>query len=209
MTTRTSPTVFVVDDDDSMRRGLTRLLTSVGYAVETYPSAAAYLARPSYGGIGCLLLDVCMPGMDGLRLQEELARIPQSLPIVFLTAREEVPLSVRALKRGAVDFLVKPVDESTLLDAIRAALARRESEVAARAAVEEAREKIETLTSREREVLRGVISGALNKQIALKMGVTEATVKVHRAHVMQKLGASSVVDLVAICEKAGEKPVPV
>ena len=203
MTAPADPVVFVVDDDATMRRGLSRLLRSRGYAVETFPSAEAYLTREPHRGLGCVLLDVCMPGMDGLRLQEELLRSGQALPIVFLTAHAEVPVSVHAIKRGAVDFLTKPVDELVLLETVRAAIAKCSLDSASRTSMESARVKVASLTSREREVLLGVLSGALNKQIALKLNITEATVKVHRGHIMQKLRATSVADLVRLCEKAG------
>ena len=208
MTAPAAPLVFVVDDDPTMRRGLARLLRSAGLAVETFPSAEAYRDRPRFEGTGCLILDICMPGMDGLSLQEELAKAPDSLPIIFLTGQGNIPSSVRALKRGALDFLTKPVDESALLEAVRSALERHARERAASAWMADMRERLATLSPREREVLKGVISGDLNKQIAVKLGIEEATVKVHRGHVMQKLGAASVADLVHLCGRLGIEPYP-
>lgn len=206
MTRQEPPVVFIVDDDETMRRGLSRLLRSNGLNVEAFPSAEAFLQRAPFGGVGCVLLDLRMPGMGGMQLQEELCGAGISLPIVFLTAHADVPVSVRAMKRGASDFLVKPVDEQVLLEAIRAALARCEAETLAWASEAGARAKTASLTAREREVLQGVVAGRLNKQIALALGITEATVKVHRGHIMQKMGAGSVVELVHLCKKAGFTP---
>lgn len=208
MTAPGGPWVFVVDDDDTMRRGLARLLQSAGFAVETFPSAEAYQYHPKCEGAGCLILDVSMPGMDGLSLQEELSKDPDCLPIVFLTGQVDIPSSVRAMKRGAFDFLTKPVEEETLLEAVRSALERHARGRAARASIADLRAKVATLSPREHEVLKGVISGAMNKQIAMKLGIKEATVKVHRGHVMQKLGVATVADLVRSCESLGIEPDP-
>jgi FixJ family two-component response regulator len=209
VTAPSGPLIFVVDDDPTMRRALARLLQSAGFGVEAFPSAEAYRERPKHVGLGCLILDVSMPGMDGFSLQEELAKAPDCLPVVFLTGQGDIPSSVRALKRGAVDFLTKPVDEEALLGAVRAALDAHARTLGVRAAGAEMREKLAALSPREREVMRCVIGGALNKQIAMKLGIKEATVKVHRGRVMQKLGASSVADLVRTCATLGIEPEPV
>ena len=199
-------TVFVIDDDASMRRALSYLLAAAGYKVETYPSAKAFLTRENYEGVGCILLDVRMPGLTGMELQEKLIRSAQSMPIIFLTGHGEVAMGVQAMKKGAVDFLTKPCDDEQLLAAIRTATAKAEQ---ARAHLEEAKEissRIELLTPREKEILRYVITGMLNKQIAGRLGVAEITVKIHRGRIMQKLSAESVADLVRLAEKAGIEP---
>jgi FixJ family two-component response regulator len=200
--------VFVVDDDATMRRALSRLLQSEGFRVEAFPSAKAFIARAPFPNPACLILDLCMPDMDGMRVQEELARDHSGLPVIFLTAHAEVPASVRAIQRGASDFLTKPVDEKVLVEAVHAALEKCSAEAEERARVADARRRVASLTRRERQVLDAVIGGALNKQAALRLGITEATVKVHRGHAMQKLGVSSVADLVRLCEKAGIRPAP-
>lgn len=185
------PIVFIVDDDDSLRRALERLLRAEGHTVESFASAQAYLARARYDGPGCLLLDLAMPGMDGLELQQRLARDAESLPIVFLSGHANVPESVRAMKMGAVDFLTKPVDEAELLGAVRTALARRNARLHGRA-------RLAALSAREREVMRLVVTGLRNKEIAAQLGITEKTVKVHRARVMEKTGATSLPELVRL-----------
>ena len=204
--TEPQPTVFVIDDDASMRRALSYLLVAAGYKVETYSSAKAFLARENYEGVGCILLDVRMPGLSGMELQEKLIRSAQSMPIIFLTGHGEVATGVQAMKKGAVDFLTKPCDDEQLLAAIRTATAKAEQ---ARAHLEEAKEissRIGLLTPREKEVLRYVITGMLNKQIAGRLGVAEITVKIHRGRIMQKLSTESVADLVRLAEKAGIEP---
>ena len=200
------PTVFVIDDDASMRRALSYLLAAAGYKVETYPSAKAFLTRENYEGVGCILLDVRMPGLSGMELQEKLIRSAQSLPIIFLTGHGEVAMGVQAIKKGAVDFLTKPCDDEQLLAAIRTAI---EKALQARAHFEEAKEirnRIELLTPREKDILRYVIAGMLNKQIAFKLDIAEKTIKVHRGHIMEKLGVDSVADLVRFADKAAIKP---
>lgn len=192
-------TVFVVDDDASVRKALERLLHAAGYAVETFASSAEYLQRAPFGGLGCLVLDVRMPDMDGLQLQEALARDAGSLPIVFLTGHGDIPTSVKAMRRGAVDFLTKPVDERDLFRAIELALAHRRDIVARRA-------RFASLTPRECEVLAGVIAGRLNKEIAARLGIAEKTVKVHRGRVMAKAGVLSVAELTRLCQEVGIQP---
>ncbi|KPK04567.1 MAG: hypothetical protein AMJ64_13295 [Betaproteobacteria bacterium SG8_39] len=185
------PVVFVIDDDASLRRALERLLRTEGYAVEGFASAQAYLARAPYDGPGCLLLDLAMPGIDGLELQQRLTRDAASLPIVFLSGHANVPESVNAMKMGAVDFLTKPADDADLLAAVRAALLQRDTQLAAR-------ERLATLSAREREVMHLVVEGLRNKEIAARLGITEKTVKVHRARAMEKTGATSLPELVRL-----------
>jgi FixJ family two-component response regulator len=193
--------VFVVDDDASMRRSLERLLRSFGYAVEGYASAAAFLARPPASDIACLVLDLRMPDVDGLDLQGRLAARGDDLPVVFVSGHGDVPSSVRAMKAGALDFLTKPFDESVLRAAIERALDWHGERRASRAGLDALRARFETLTPREREVSREVAEGRLNKQIAERLGTSEKTIKVHRARVMEKLGARSVVELVRIVDR--------
>ena len=201
-----SPTVFVIDDDASVRTSLTRLLRSAGLSVETFPSGDAYLERPRYDGYGCLVLDVCMAGLSGTELQARLAANGSDLPIIFLTGHGSIPLGVGAMKQGAADFLTKPVDDEVLLQTIHQALASHEAIVRRRIEVEAVRERLQTLTPREEEVLGGVLTGALNKQIAASLGIAEKTVKVHRGRVMEKLAVTSVAELVRVCAAAGVAP---
>jgi FixJ family two-component response regulator len=189
-------TVFVVDDDPHVLKALTRLLASDGWATQSYRSAKDYLAQRSEAVPGCLILDLLMPEMTGLDLQQELARLGQARPIVFLSGKGDIPASVRAMKSGAVDFLTKPVESKALLDAVHRAMARDASERAIASQIRDVRERFSTLTAREREVLDGVAAGLLNKQIAADLGIVEKTVKVHRARAMAKMGARSVAELV-------------
>jgi len=200
------PTVFIIDDDASIRKSLSRLLRSADYTVETFPSAEEFLRREHFDGIGCLLLDVQMPGLSGTDLQEELSRAAYSMPIIFITGHGNIPMSVQAMKKGAVNFLAKPFDDDELLQGVRDALEKDRKAKAERAEVHDALRCIEQLTPREQEVLRYVITGMLNKQIASKLGIAEKTVKVHRGRVMEKLGVDSVAELVRLAEKAGIKP---
>jgi FixJ family two-component response regulator len=199
-------TVFVIDDDASIRKSLSRLLRSVGYTTETFASAEEFLGRDHFSGIGCLLLDVQMPGLSGMDLQEELSKADYHMPIIFITGHGDIPMSVQAMKKGAVDFLAKPFDDEQLLQAVRTAIGKDREARALHAEVREVRRRIELLTPREKEMLRYVITGMLNKQIALKLGIAEKTVKVHRGRIMEKLHANSVADLVRLAEKAGIKP---
>jgi FixJ family two-component response regulator len=197
------PFVFVVDDDASVRRALARRMRVAGFGVEEFASAQEFLERGRPGELGCLVLDVRMPGLDGLGLQDALAAAGMDIPIVFLTGHGSVPLSVQAMKGGAVDFLEKPVSSQTLLDAVRNAieLHRRLRQEAAESG--DARERLAALTLREREILELVVAGLLNKQIALRLGIAERTVKLHRAHAMEKLGARTTADLVRSAAQAG------
>ena len=201
-------TVFVVDDDEAVRRSLTRLLRSAGLAVESFASAGQLLARDPYDGVGCILLDVRMPELDGMGLQARLADKGVDLPIVFLTGHGDIPMSVRAMKKGAFDFLTKPVDEDVLLPAVRQALLKHREVRAERLEVEVLRARVETLTPREKDVVRWVIAGALNKQTAAELGIAEKTVKIHRGRVMQKLGVSTVAELIQVCQRMGITPSP-
>ena len=198
-----SPVIFVIDDDASVRKGVSRLLRSLGFDVESFASAEQFLARESHQGIGCIVLDVRMPGLSGMDLQDELNRAGHNLPIVFITGHGEIPMSVQAMKRGAVDFLSKPFDDKDLLRAVNEAVAKARKTEAERADTGDALRRIELLTPRELEILRYVISGLLNKQIAFQLGTVEKTVKVHRARVMAKMGAQSLADLVRFADKLG------
>jgi two-component system, LuxR family, response regulator FixJ len=198
------PLVCVVDDDESIRRSLARLFRSARLPVETLPSARAYLDRTPHPGPSCVVLDVRMPGLDGLELQEALKGRDEQ--IVFVSGHGDVPICAQAMKEGAIDFLTKPVDDEELLGAVRRAL-ERSIEVRQRAAERAAaRSRLDTLTPREFEVMKSVIAGMLNKQTAAELGAAEKTIKIHRGQVMQKMGVTSVADLVRIAQAAGVEP---
>ena len=198
--------VYVVDDDASFRKSLLRLLKAHGLAAQAYDSAPDFLKSGLAARTGCIVLDVRMPGLSGLDLQEELARADCAMPVVFLTGHGDIPMSVQAMKKGAVDFLTKPVDEKSLLEAVRNALSRNEKHLRERAEIEVVRGRVGTLTEREFEVMRHVIAGQLNKQIGDRLGVVEKTIKVHRARVLEKMGVPSVAELVRLCALAGIAP---
>ncbi len=200
------PTVFVIDDDASMRRALTYLLQSAGYKVETHSSAEEFLRREHYDGVGCIILDVRMAGLSGMDLQEKLMRSDTSLPIIFLTGHGELSLGVQAMKKGAIDFLTKPCDDEQLLEAVHRAIQKDTQARGSYQEKQEIRRRIGRLTPRENEILRYVIAGLLNKQIAAKLSIAEPTVKIHRGRIMEKLGAESVADLVRLAAKAGVEP---
>jgi FixJ family two-component response regulator len=201
-----SPIVFVVDDDRDFRDALRRLLTSVGLSVEVFPSAQAFLSSPRRNAPGCLVLDVRLPGLSGLDLQRELANMDTTLPIIFLTGHGDIPMSVRAMKAGAVEFLTKPFREQDLLDAIRHAIDRDHVARTERLELTELRRRYDFLTPREREVMAATVVGLLNKQIAGHLGTSEATVKEQRGRVMQKMQAGSLADLVRSALRLGVTP---
>lgn len=195
-------TIFVIDDERSVRHALARLLRSAGYRVETFASAEEFLKREPYEGVGCLVLDVRMPGMTGPELFDRMSEKGLSMPVVFLTGHGDVPTSVRAMKKGAVDFLLKPADDEALLQTIRQAVVRHASEQAREQERQGIQARLQRLTSREREVMECVIRGRLNKQIAADLGITEKTVKVHRGRVMAKMEVGSVAELVRLCDES-------
>src|SRR6266481_4216787 len=200
-----SLTVFVVDDDDAVRKAVSRLLRSAGIAVAVFASPREFLAHYDPATPGCLVLDIAMPGFDGLQLQTTLRETGSSLPIIFLTGHGDVSKSVQAMKGGAFDFLTKPVNAKNLLPAIRAAVERDAVARGEQAELSEIHVRLDTLTPREREVLQHVVAGKLNKQIAADLGITEATVKMHRARVMTKMKVQGVADLVRLAEICGIK----
>jgi len=197
------PLVRVVDDDASFLKGVARMLRASGFAVETFASAAEFLARPEPDVPGCVLVDLQMPGLSGLDLQEALAKAGRPMPVVFLSGHGDVPTTVRAMRRGAEDFLTKRAPKEELLDAVKRALARDARERAERARVEALRAPFAALTSREREVLAHVLTGQLNKQIAGDLGIDERSVKRHRTSIMTKLQVQSVAELTRLVQDAG------
>jgi FixJ family two-component response regulator len=194
------PVVFVIDDDASVRAALSSLVRSVGLRIEVFASASEFLAIKRTDGPSCLILDVRLPGESGLHFQAELAKANNVIPIIFITGHGDIPMSVKAMKAGAVEFLTKPFRDQDLLDAIDVALERARSRDESKKAVSELRAKFETLTFREKEVMARVTGGLLNKQVAGELGVSEVTVKVHRGNVMQKMGAKSLADLVRVAD---------
>jgi len=204
--TSSAPVVFVVDDDSSVRDSLRRLISSVGFGVEVFPIAQAFLKARRPDVPGCLVLDVRLPGLSGLDLQRELADTEAALPIIFLTGHGDIPMSVRAMKAGAVEFLTKPFREQDLLDAIRGAIERDRVIRLDRQEVSALRSRYASLTPRERDVLTRIVAGLLNKQIAGELGTSEATVKEQRAHVMTKMQAGSVAELVRFAARLGIAP---
>jgi FixJ family two-component response regulator len=200
MTTPPSPTVFVVDDYAPVRSSISRLLRAAGFVVAAFGSAEEFLAQYDPLIPGCLVLDLAMPALSGLELQRILTKTGSLLPIIFLSGQGDIPKSVQAMKHGASDFLTKPVNDEDLLAAIRGAIEKDRALRREQANLSEIRARLATLTPREREVLEHVVTGKLNKQIAGDLGTVEQTVKVHRAHVMQKMRVQSVAELVRLTE---------
>lgn len=199
--TEPAPVVFVVDDDPSVRRAIKRLVESVGLRVEAFGSAQEFLRNELPDTPSCLVLDVRLPGISGLDFQRQLAETNIHIPIVFITAHGDIPMTVRAMKAGAIEFLTKPFRDQDLLDAIQLALERDNTRRAQETEVAKLRQRYEWLTPRERQVLPLVVSGLLNKQIAAEIGTSEATVKVHRSQLMRKMGAESLAELVRMSAK--------
>jgi FixJ family two-component response regulator len=197
------PIVFVIDDDASMRRALTNLFQSVGLAVEVFGSAPEMLQSKLPDVASCLVLDIRLPGLSGLDFQAELAKANIHIPIIFMTGHGDIPMTVRAMKGGAVDFLTKPFRDQDMLDAVVAAIERDRKRREVEKIVANLQALFETLTPREREILAMVASGLMNKQIAAEIGLAEITVKIHRGHVMKKMGAKSLADLIRMAETLG------
>jgi RNA polymerase sigma factor (sigma-70 family) len=203
MMTAPAAMVFVVDDDASVRKSLSRLASAAGYRVQAYASPREFLARRPEPGPSCLVLDVRMPGVTGLDLQQTLASAVHEIQIIFITGHGDIPTTVKAMKAGAVDFLAKPFAGKDLLDAIQRAVAKDTRNLGAEARDDEVRSRVKRLTPRERQVLALVVTGMLNKQIASELGIGEKTVKVHRARVMEKMQAGSVAALVRLADAVG------
>jgi FixJ family two-component response regulator len=199
----TEATVFIVDDDAHMRESLRNLVRSVGLRAELFASAQEFLQSRHSNAPSCLVLDVRMPGLSGLDLQRQTAEAGLEIPIIFITGHGDIPMTVRAMKAGAVEFLTKPFRDQDLLDAIQQALKRSRKVREQQAATEELRRRFALLTSREREVMERVVAGLLNKQIGADLGTSETTVKIHRHQVMEKMGAGSLAELVRMADRLG------
>ena len=197
-----APVIFVIDDDASVRKSLSLLLKSSGYEVETFVSAAEFLSRGTPDRTGCIILDVKMRGMTGLDLQEHLSSNDHHIPIIFITGHGDIPMSVQAIKKGAVDFLTKPFDDIRLISLVESAVEQYSRDRAELNEISDFQRRLKTLTPREHEVFLHVISGLLNKQIAVELNIKEHTVKVHRGRVMDKLGVDSLASLVRLAEKS-------
>jgi FixJ family two-component response regulator len=196
-----TPVIHVIDDDESFSTGICRLLKASGYMTKRYSSAGEFLMMPKPDVPGCILLDLCLPGPSGLDLQAAISRDPAPLPIIFLSGCADIPLSVRAMKEGAMDFLTKPVEREPLLRAVKNAVARSQDNRVLRDQIRDQRARYETLTKRETEVFERVVVGKMNKEIASELGAAERTIKAHRAQVMQKMHVTSVAELVRVAEQ--------
>jgi FixJ family two-component response regulator len=203
--TEKEPIVFIVDDDSGVREALSSLIRSVGFGVQTFASANDFLRGQRPDAPGCLVLDVRLPGLSGLDLQRELTQGSIHIPIIFITGHGDIPMTVRAMKAGAVEFLTKPFRDQDLLDAIQQAIGRDRASRQERAEVAELRERFQLLTPREREVMQRVVEGLLNKQVAAELGTSEVTVKLQRSQVMQKMQAGSLAELVKMAGKLGAR----
>ncbi len=199
--TETKPTIFIVDDDPSVRESTKLMLEGVGFNVKTFASAQDFINAKVQEGLGCLILDVRMPGISGLDLQEKLVSAKSPLPVIFITGHGTVPMSVRAMKAGAVDFLQKPFEEQDLLDAINRAITQQREKKSKKDEADKLQQRLKALTSREYEVFSLLVTGMANKEIAYKLGTSERTVKAHRAQIMEKMKAGSFADLVRFAEK--------
>jgi FixJ family two-component response regulator len=208
MTSQTQPTIFIVDDDISVRESLELLLGSEGWATEAFASAQEFLSRPRSLAASCLLLDVNLPDLSGLDLQERIASDDAGMPIIFLTGCGDIPMTVRAMKAGVAEFLTKPFDDEVLLDAISRAIERSQVEVEEEMSLRSLRERHATLSQREQQVMALVVSGLLNKQVGGELGISEITVKAHRGRVMRKMKARSLAELVKISAKLRSTDAP-
>jgi RNA polymerase sigma factor (sigma-70 family) len=204
--TESRPTIFIVDDDPSVRQSTELLLKSVGFNVKTFVSAQDFLKANLQEDLGCLILDVRMPGISGLDLQEKLVSSKTPLPVIFITGHGTVPMSVRAMKAGAVDFLQKPFEEQDLLDAINRAITRQRERKSKKDEADELQQRVKALTAREYEVFSLLVTGMANKEVAHKLGTSERTVKAHRAQIMEKMNAGSLADLTRFAEKLKTHP---
>ena len=200
--------IYLVDDEAGMRKALARLLRTEGFDVRPFASASEFLAAYRADETACLILDVAMPELDGLELQRRIVRLGLTVPVIFLTGHGDIPMSVRAIKAGAVDFLTKPVNDTSLLRAVRSGLALADSQRSGRIAEEKLNARHASLTPREREVMAHVVAGKLNKQIAADLGTGEQNIKIHRGRVMEKMGVNSVADLVRAAERLGIGKLP-
>lgn len=197
------PTIFVIDDDPSVRQSLESLIKSVGWRVRTYGSAQEFLGSGHLDAPGCIILDVRLPGLSGLDLQQALLRAKSHLPVIFITGHGDIPMSVQAMKAGAVEFLPKPFREQDLLDALKLALDRDRTTRQQRAELAALRARYDSVTPREQQVMGLLVTGLLNKEIAATLGVSEVTIKVHRSQIMQKMQADSLANLVRMAERLG------